>query len=91
MIFFIIYIFCVICLVSIFLAYRSQDTLGIIPDRIWIFLIFLCFIPILNTVMLLMIMFNHDSPQVEDVNEALKTMEELDKKLRELSDKFNKR
>lgn len=36
-------------------------------------------------------MFNHDSPQVEDVNEALKTMEELDKKLRELSDKFNKR
>lgn len=41
--------------------------------------------------MLLMIIFNHDSPQVEDINEALKIMEELDKKLRELSDKFNKR
>lgn len=41
--------------------------------------------------MLLMIIFNHGGPQVEDVNEALKIMEELDKKLRELSDKFNKR
>lgn len=91
MVFFIIYIFCVICLVSIFLVYRSQDILGIIPDRIWVFLIFLCFIPILNTVMLLMMISNHDSLQVEDVNETLKEMEELDKKLKELSDKFNKR
>ena len=91
MILFIIYIFCVICLVSTFLAYRSQDILGIIPDRVWIFLMFLCFIPILNTVMLLMIILNHDSPQVEGVVEALKGLEELDKKLEELFNKFNKR
>lgn len=60
----------------------------IIPSRVWIFLTFLCFIPILNTIMLLMVIFNHDNPQIEDPVEALKKLEELDKKLEELFNKF---
>lgn len=91
MVFFIIYISCTICLLSVFLAHRAQDTLGIIPDRVWVFLMFLCFIPILNTIMLLMITFNYSSPQFKNIDEALKELEELDKKLKELSDKFNKK
>lgn len=45
------------------------------------FLAFLSFIPILNTIILLMVIFNHDNPQIEDPVEVLKTLEELDKKL----------
>lgn len=36
-------------------------------------------------------MFNYDNSQVTDIEEALKELEELDQKLKELSDKFNKR
>lgn len=91
MIFFIIHITCTIILLSIILAYNAQDILKIIPDRVWLFFTFLCFVPILNIVILLTLMFNHDNPKVEDINEALKELEELDKKLKELSDKFNKK
>ena len=91
MVFFLIYIFCVICLLSIIIAYRAQDFSGIISDRIWVFFAFLCFVPVLNTVMLLMVMFNYDNFQVTDIEEVLKELEELDQKLKELSDKFNKR
>ena len=91
MVFFIIYVFCTLCLLSVFLSYHAQDTSGIIPHRIWAFFIFLCFVPILNTIVLLVLMFNHDNPQVEDPVEALKGLEELGKKLEELFNKFNKR
>lgn len=88
MVLFLIYLFSVLCLVSIFLSYKAKDTMGIIPPRIWMFLAFLSFIPILNTIMLLMVIFNHDNPQIEDPVEALKTLEELDKKLEKLFNKF---
>lgn len=83
-----IYSFSVLCLISVFLSYKTKDTMGIIPPRIWMFLTFLSFIPILNTIMLLTIIFNNDNPQIEDPSEALKELEELDKKLEELFNKF---
>lgn len=88
MIFFLIYAFSALCLVLIILSYHVQDVMEIIPSRVWIFLTFLCFIPIFNTIILFMIAFNHDNPQVEDLDEALKELEELDKKLEELFNKF---
>lgn len=88
MIFFLIYAFSALCLVLIILCCHVQDVMEIIPSRVWIFLTFLCFIPILNTIMLLMVIFNHDNPQIEDPVEALKKLEELDKKLEELFNKF---
>ena len=88
MIFFLIYAFSALCLVLIILCCHVQDVMEINPPRIWMFLTFLCFIPILNTIMLFMVMFNHDNPQIEDPAEALKELEELDKKLEELFNKF---
>lgn len=87
MIFFIIYVLSTLCLLLAFLYYKEKDEMGIVPYRVWVFLEFLSFIPILNTIMLIMLMWNGNI-QDEDQVKALEDLQELDRKLEELFNSF---
>lgn len=87
MIFFIIYVISTLCLLLAFLYYKEKDEIGIVSYRVWAFLEFLSFIPILNTIMLVMLMWNSDI-QEEDSMKTLEDLQELDRKLEELFNSF---